>query len=308
MPLIRINADGATARPEHGSLVKTIERAAGPLPQTAPSVLMIHGYKHSPYDAAHDPHAHILSLDPRRRGRNLSWPKHLGFGRRSTSEGLAVAFGWNARGSIWQAYRTADMAAVALAETITALRSVRCNPVDIIAHSLGARTALGAIRRLPEGAIGRVILLSGAEFAHHGTSAVQCPAGQTAEFLNVTSRENALFDLMFQRLLQPPWRMAPALGRGLPTASPNWVDLRIDCPMTRAHLLHLGFRIPPPARAICHWSGYMRPGLFPLYRAFLRERENMPLGDLSAPPIPDQPLRQCDLSPLFGSCTFRPLA
>ena len=171
MPLVRINVDGATPVSALGHLQTVIGRVLGDVPDTAPVVVMIHGYKHSPFEPAHDPHAHILSLAPRRKGRSLSWPKHLGFGRGARSEGLAIAFGWNARGSIWQAYRAAGQAGIALAELIRALHAVRPGPTDIIAHSLGARAALAATGRLPEGALGRGILLSGAEFSCRAATA-----------------------------------------------------------------------------------------------------------------------------------------
>jgi hypothetical protein len=51
------------------------------------------------------------------------------------------------------------------------------------------------------------------------------------------------------------------------------VDLRIDAASTRAALAELGLRIRPPATRICHWSAYMRPGLFAVYRRMLDPAE-----------------------------------
>ena len=109
------------------------------------------------------------------------------------------------------------------------------------------------------------------------------PAGRSAGVLNVTSDENFLFDLMFERLLQAPHTFERALGAGLRRGRADWVDLKIDCRHTLRHLDRLGFRVLPPVNTICHWSGYMRPGLFPLYSALLRERGRYPLSVLRVP-------------------------
>ena len=81
-------------------------RAAHLLPD-APIVVMIHGYRFSPYSTPHCPHRHILSLTPDRDARRaLSWPAALGF-TADGPEGLAGAYGWEARGSLPDAYRNA---------------------------------------------------------------------------------------------------------------------------------------------------------------------------------------------------------
>lgn len=270
MPLLRINAlDDRPVTEDGAQADAALHAALDALPAGAPVVVMIHGYKHSPSTPGHSPHSHMLSLAPTRGGRSLSWPKHLGFGRGNSGEGLAVAFGWEARGTIWQAYRSAGRAGVALGRLIRLLRERREGPVDAIAHSLGARVTLGALAALPARSVGRAVLLSGAEFRSVAEAAMATPAGAAAEILNVTSGENAVFDLMFERFLQGPASFDRAIGAGLARPRGNWVDLRIDCEATRAHLGTLGFRIPPPARAVCHWSGYMRPGIFGVYRRML---------------------------------------
>ena len=90
--------------------------AAAALPPRAPLIVMLHGYRFSPSSPAHDPHAHILSLDPDPQARRVvSWPRALGFGDASDpAEGLAVAFGWEARGSLRGAYAEAARAGAEL--------------------------------------------------------------------------------------------------------------------------------------------------------------------------------------------------
>ena len=101
--------------------------------------------------------------------------------------------------------------------------------------------------------------------------------------LNVTSRENDLYDKALELLLGGP--QACALGSGLD--APNAVTLQIDHPGHRAGLRALGFPTAAPVRRICHWSAYMRPGLFPLYRAFLHQPEALNTAMLRAALPPD---------------------
>jgi hypothetical protein len=107
---------------------------------------------------------------------------------------------------------------------------------------------------------------------------------------NVTSRENDLFDALLMAAM--PGRGLP-LGRGLGAPGRNWIDIPIDRAATRSALAGLGFPIPTPDRRFCHWSGYLRPGLFPLYAALLADRAALPLrllsGLLAEPCEPDRP-------------------
>ena len=70
------------------------------------------------------------------------------------------------------------------------------------------------------------------------------------------------------------------LGAGLPGAGANWLDVQIDCAATRAGLTRFGYRVPAPKRRVCHWSAYLRPGLFAFYRDLIRAPEALPLARL----------------------------
>ncbi len=285
MPLVRINACGD--RPEPGN---DLAAALATLPARAPVIVLVHGYKYAPGDAVRCPHRHILSLQPRPTARAMSWPRHLGFGRGDEAEGLCIAFGWTASGPVWSAHAEALRAGRALAEVIAAVRRAHPVPVQVVGHSLGARVALAAFPHLTAGAIGRALLLAAAETRAGAEVALATPAGRGAEIVNVCSRENTVFDLLFRAAIHPHRPFARALGAGLGREDARWLDLRIDDTAMRAHLAERGFRIPPPARRICHWSAYLRPGLFPLYRALLRE--GLPLAALrmaAAPPGADTP-------------------
>ncbi|MGH1330738.1 MAG: alpha/beta fold hydrolase [Paracoccaceae bacterium] len=278
MPLIKINARAAKIALDGACLL----RAQAALKPGEPIVILIHGYKFSPFHARakNSPHDHILSLAPKAKGRRaISWPRHLGFGRGKTDEGLCIAFGWHAQGALWQARREAAFAARALAGLIDRLGAR--NPIHIMAHSLGARVALKALPALTSGKVARIILMAPAAFQSEAHAALKAPQARRVEILNVASRENDLFDAAFEALIKPQDRSDRALGSGLGHRDQRWLDIQIDNPQTLDRLAAMGFRIAPPGRRICHWSSYLRPGLFAFYAAFLRQPERLPLATLA---------------------------
>lgn len=287
MPVIRINAIGETAR-LHGSpapVAAALERIG---PTEGPAVVMIHGYKYQPGHKQHCPHRHILALHPEALPWSApSWPRQLGFGTGLQAEGLAIAFGWEARGTLWAAQRRAVAAGRALAGLIAAMRTqAPQRPVHVIAHSLGTELALEALHHLPAGSVGRIISLTGACYQSRTQAALATEAGRGVEFLNITSGENDPFDFLFERLIAPPHPGDRAIGHGL--EAPNAVTLRLDCAGTLDHLGGMGAAIGAPQRRVCHWSSYTRPGALPFYKELLRRPERLPLAALrhGVPPRP----------------------
>ena len=298
MPLLRINADGAVAVPHAGPLTQgpTLAKA---LEGAGPVILMLHGYKFSPNHPFACPHRHILSLAPDRSDfRAVSWPRGLGFGGGDAAEGLGIAFGWHARGTIWAAYRQAACAGAALAELVSRIRAAAPHrPVTAIAHSLGARVVLSALPRLRAGDLRRVILLNGAEYEGTARAALTSAGGRETEAINITSRENDLFDFLLERLISPPARGDRTLGLHQPDR-PNTVTLQMDHAGTLAALGRIGFSVAPPAATVCHWSSYLRAGAFPLYSAALRGDARLAMSNLRLlAPQPPEP-RWSRLRPL----------
>lgn len=283
MPHLAITAqDGAcTLHNSAAPLLPALRRALG---QDGPVIVMIHGYKYAPGHARSCPHRLLLSArHPSRGARRCSLPRGLGFGG-GPDEGLGIGFGWPARGSIWQAWSEAGRAGAALAgllDQIAALAPGR--KVQIIAHSLGVRVALAGLRQARRAKVGRVVMLAGAEYTASAREAALSPAGRGAEFINITSRENDLFDFLVERLLRPPMPGDRCLGLGLagPRRPDNWLDLQLDCPGTLQGLSALGHAIAPPRARVCHWP-YMRPGMLDFYAALLRAPARTPLAALRA--------------------------
>lgn len=267
MPLLQVNMGSEGLAYDRAAL----RQALDDLPPGAPVVILIHGFKYAPGVPGHCPHETILAPRAARgHWKVMSWPRHLGMGE----DALILALGWPATGTIWRAYRQAGETGRALAALIAAIG----RPVHMLGHSLGARVALSALTHAPAGSIGRLVLIAGAELRAGARAAMAAPAGAMAEVLNVTSGENTAFDLMLETVLGFRGR---AIGAGLPDL-PGWTDIAVDTPASRARLARLGHRIGAPARRVCHWGLYLRPGLVPLYGAVIRGE--LPLSRL-APPV-----------------------
>lgn len=275
MPFVAVNAAGAPREDDPHRLSGCLPGClTDRLAPGTPVTVMIHGYRYDPADRARDPHRAILSPDPvSGDARLVSWPRRLGFGR--GAPGLGVGFGWRATGTIWQAYAEAARAGRQLSALIAGLRARGAGPVGLIGHSLGARVALAALEGLAPGDVGRMVLMAPAEFRGPAQAALATPAGRQAEVLNVTSRANTPFDLAFEAAF------AGLRGRALGAADlrlPQAVTLGIDEPDHLRAVAALGYPLAAPVRRVCHWSAYLRPGLFPLYRAFLFRPARLPLS------------------------------
>jgi hypothetical protein len=295
MTLIAITAtsqDLRLAQGEGGAPDAVIAARLAALPPGVPVVVVLHGKGYDPAHPRRDPHRLIFA--PRAwhgRSRHVSWPRRLGFalpGPRPAL-GLCIAFGWRSTGDLWSATARADQTALMLARLVQIIR--RADParrVDLIGHSLGARVILGALPLLAAEAVDRVLLLAGADFTDRARRALASPAGQRAEVLNITTRENDLYDFLFERA-QAPLGGARALGHGLPGVA-NWLDLQLDHPATEAALRRLGLPLAAPQARICHWSVYLRPGVFRLYRRLIHDRGRLTLPVLrSALEVQAQP-------------------
>jgi hypothetical protein len=268
-----------TAAPLHSALLRA---ACGNGSGTDPIIVMIPGYKYDPALPNQCPHRTLLRHDG-------AWLRQMGFGMGDPDEGLALAFGWNARGPVWRAAGRARAAGGQLGRVLRILhRAAPHRPIHLMTHSMGAEVALAALHVLPRGAVTRLLTLTPASYQSTADAALKSPAGSTLEWINITSRENALFDLIYERLVSPPRRGDRVIGTNL--SAPNSATLRLDCPRTLSWLQRFGARIAAPTARICHWSGYTRPGALGFYNRLLRDPARFPLASLQAP-VPAAPTR-----------------
>lgn len=278
MALLALNVTETGILPRNGgTLADALAKSLRSLPVGAPVVILIHGYRFSWAAAATDPHTHILAEIPTQAcWKALSWPTSLGLAGPTPQPGLAIALGWQARGSIWRAYRAAADAGKELAGLIRALRQTHGGPITAMTHSLGARVALSALHDLEGGTLDRIVMLAAAEFQTSSERAMQTPAGRSVEVVNVTSRENDFFDFLLERALGG----APlsTLGQGLPLIADRWLDIALDDPATLNTLRSLGYPVGAADRRICHWSLYLRRGAFGFYRDLLTRPDDLQLS------------------------------
>ncbi|MEL6465484.1 MAG: alpha/beta hydrolase [Pseudomonadota bacterium] len=279
MAILRLNAgpEGLRLHQSPASALSATRTAAtGP----GPVIVLIHGFKYDPDSMQRSPHSTIFgTVRHQGTGDHTQWLRHLGFGTGHADEGLAIAFGWRARGHLWRAQRSARAAGVALAKVIRTIRGVAPErPIHAITHSMGSEVVFEALHHLPAHALQRIVAITGASYVFRAETAMRTMSGQTAELLNVTSRENDLFDLMFERLIAPDVQGDRAMGLGI--SLPHAVNIQLDCPATLAALTRFGGQISSPQRMVCHWSGYTRPGALRFYARALRHADAVPLDDL----------------------------
>lgn len=244
-----------------------LANALAALPVGAPVVVMIHGYRFAPgARGGNCPHTHIFSMQPPLRDWTaISWPRHLGL---SGGRALAIGFGWPARGRFRGACVRARAAGRALAELAALVQSLDPGRAfDVVGHSLGARVALAALPYAEAGDFRRMILLAAAETRRPAMRAMASAAGGMVQVVNVTTRENDLFDFLFEWLGSAG--LDTAIGQGLRDTPANWLDLQLDQAASVAALARLGHDLLGVPARISHWSPYLRPGALGLYRAIL---------------------------------------
>ena len=149
MPLIHVNA-GPHGPELHDRSGDVRDHLPGVLAGDGPVIVMVHGFKYAPGHPSECPHRQIFAREPARASfKVVSWPRGLGFDGRDAGEGLAIGFGWNARGSVWRAYAEAARAGAAFARLVAGIRAAAPHrPVHAIDHAFGAGVVLSALAEL----------------------------------------------------------------------------------------------------------------------------------------------------------------
>lgn len=293
MAFIRVNStNGHLFNPGNPNLCfedrlrKTLQKT----PSTTPIILFVHGYRYSPLIKETDPQSSLYAQGAGRACWKVkSWPHHLGLFDSDRPYAIGLAYGWDAAPryklpifNLRDIYMRAYEEAQHLATVLHLIKQI--NPtrkIDFFAHSMGARVVLQAIHMAPDSNLGRVILLGGTEYSDTAYEVLKTPAAQSAEFYNITARQNILYDVLFAYL--GPWvgNGEKLLGAGLQSAPSNWIDIRLDCPQTMERLQHIGVNLAKPDLGFCHWTFYIRDGVFDLYRYIFERQPNTKAFELN---------------------------
>ncbi len=262
--------------------------------EATPIVVLVHGYKFHPARPEADPHRSLFSYTPEGDARRVrSWPEGLGFEDDAGQTGLAVGFAWPAsaphlpslfstrRTGFAQVYDRAGDYGHRLAQLVALLqRLAPGRPVDILAHSLGARVALAALPHLQEPP-GRMVLLGAAEFDARALEFIAAaPAPCPPMIYNVTARANDLYDVLFESFAPRRGWGERAIGLGLTAHLPCWLDLQIDRADVTGWANGKGIPLTASNARLCHWSFYTRDGALALYKAILRRQPGWDIASL----------------------------
>ncbi len=185
------------------------------LPKGAPIVVYIHGHREWP-------HPDLLAQAEHQSGLAVTfcWP---GIDRRMTS--------------VNQLYERAGQVAPALAYLLDIFGEIAPRrPVDLMAHSLGARVGLQALQHLKHGNLSRFVCLAGVEFCAVTLLALQAPIARKVSFYNVTSEHFSLFHRRMHYFGPRPGPSDGLLCRGFAFPRKNWIDIRLGEPEVRGPL------------------------------------------------------------------------
>lgn len=242
-------------------------------------IIIVHGFMYDPADHGgnNDPapfFARIRQVTNRHDAEGWAWYS-VPFGVRPSCPVKSAVQTARAWAQSWAhlhlhpyrlAWDLAETQAHALARAIVT-RGARGQRVDLIAHSLGARVALGALPYC-KGIVDRVVLLNGAELQPRARLA---HAHTGAKVLNLASRSDDVLRLLGSRFSGD--RNAPCIGQaGLGAFQPHWHDLVLDDMTTRMRALACrgwDLRGDNPASFWDHWYIAHHMGNRDLIRAFL---------------------------------------
>lgn len=229
-------------------------------------LLMVHGYNHDPMtiDGKNSPHREGGNFDlwpkifPDRTPEFVPWYSAIQYEDtpRAWKAGYATTYAWS----------YSDLAPEAAKGLLVQTEGRR--GLDVLAHSLGTRVVLLAIKKRPE-AFRRVLLLNGAEIWREAIPIIEEADG--VEFLNVAVREDDVLARLGARAA-PGEGPKHCIGNGCPAGMrrlPNFREVVLDDWYDQQFYEDRSWDIQGDGPSYGdHSFSFLHEGNHPLYRAF----------------------------------------
>jgi len=139
---------------------------------------------------------------------------------------LGYAAGLRALPDMQAPYDKAGIEADGLAYLINGLRQVSPDsPVDVVAHRLGARVALMAVRKARSKMWRRLLLSNALEFSAPTLLSLDCPMGAHLHCYNMVAKTHSLTPVLFDRFGPKPGPADRAICYGYKFAHSNWSEI-----------------------------------------------------------------------------------
>ncbi len=122
-------------------------------------------------------------------------------------------------------YDKAGLESAGLAYLINRLRQISPDsPVDVVAHRLGARVALMAVRKARSKMWRRLLLSNAFEFSAPTLLSLDCPMGTHLSCYNIVAKNHSLTPFLFDRFGPKPGPADRAICYGYKFAHSNWSE------------------------------------------------------------------------------------
>lgn len=253
-------------------------------------VVMVHGFGYDPSDDAgeeDDPYQRVFGRPGETLGDGESWLPIVG---ETDDDGgdladIAVGFGWTSRAELtdfadagWNGsyqYAALDLtveASLTLALLIRTLHDAGLT-VDVLAHSMGTRTTVQALRRLggagAGNAVRRAVLMAGSEFSLDTRDAMKAV---TTDVYNFVIEDDFVLNWGAEEACHPFRRVnaieSRVIGAGGMASSADWLDLQLDRRLRErrsefdAWFHDRGYELSPePTKGRGqHWAHYLHDG------------------------------------------------
>ena len=154
---------------------------------------------------------------------------------------LGYAAGLRAFPDLSAPYEKAGYEAEGLSSLINGLRKVSPDsPVDVVAHRLGARVALMAVRKARSLKWRNLLLSNAFEYSARTLAALDCPMGAHLTCYNIISQNRNIAPFIFDRFGPKPGPADRAICFGYRFAHSNWTDVPENNPKAAQLMLNMG--------------------------------------------------------------------